>query len=197
MEVRKNLSNDSDPDPWGAVGLVVMTVSMFAQLAGLKMMAQQLAAQQHVRSGLSNPATLTAFDQLRDAIQAAIQHVGELIRLLQRAHGDDVDPLRAEFRFGSSRAYFDTSTFSRYQELVSQIGLDAAHVSRWTLHMIAIDASFAVMLGNYINTEVTNVHDRINGIFSTPHTNEGVLDECILMLRTFSTILDRFESSRN
>lgn len=185
-------SNDSDPDIWGVVNLVVSTVSMFAQLAGLHFQTRQ-----QVPSGLGNPATLMAFDKLREAILTAIQHVELLIRLLSRAHGDDVDPLRADFRFGSSCAIFDTATFGRYRELVAQISLDAAQISTWTLQMIQFDANFAATLANNINIEIANVHGRINGLFSNHHTNEGVLDECLFTLRTFSTILGKLEGHRN
>ncbi|MCQ4189487.1 hypothetical protein [Methylocystis suflitae] len=193
MEEQKNPEyNDNDPDVWVVANLVVSTVAMFAQLACLKLQAKQNAT-----SGLGNPHTMLVFEKLQDSIQTAVQHVEGLIRVLSRAGGDDVEPLRADFRFGAGRAYFDPQTFDRYRELVSQIALDASHVSTWTLQMIRVDPNFAATIAASIAAQCGSVQERINALFIGQHSNESVLEECLSMLRTFNNMLGQLERSRN
>ena len=164
---RASLSNDSDPDIWGVVNLVVCTISMFAQLASVTLQAQS--------NRQARGLTSAAFDTLRVSIQTAIQHVETLMRLLSRAHGDGVGPLQADFRFGSSPTYFDQDTFRGYQGLVGQIALDAGAISTWTLHIIHSEPGLAEALASNLIAEVTNVQGRINGMFLADRTNESVL----------------------
>jgi hypothetical protein len=110
------------------------------------------------------------------------------------ADGADVEPLRADFRFGAGRAYFDMPTFDSYQQLVAQIALDAGNISTWTLQMIRVDSAFAATLAGRIAAQCGNVQERINGLYSGHRTNESVLEDCLSMLRTFESMLAQLES---
>lgn len=178
-----------DPDIWGALNLVVSTVAMFAQLAALKAPAPP--------KGLGQHSSSVAYEKIRDELETAIRNCEKLVRVLSDASGDSGNPLEAVFGFGTSRTFFPPSSFQRYGELVSQIGLNAGAINLWTLSLIKHDPGFAAQIGDAIMTETNNVQLRINNLFTKQRTNQEVLDECLLMLRSFSRLLGGLDRHRN
>src|SRR5215213_3201621 len=99
--------NPIDPDVWTVMSLLVSTVSMVAQLAGLKT--------GKTPKGLSDQSTSLTLEKIRDELESAIRNAEKLIRILSNASGDGVQPLSAPFRFGKSQAFMDMTDFRRYQ----------------------------------------------------------------------------------
>jgi hypothetical protein len=178
-----------DPDVWTVLSLVVNTVAMVAQLAGLRGNAAP--------KGLNFHSTGIAYEKIRDELENAIRNCEKLIRILSGARGETLPPLDAPFRFGQSRTFLPISDFRRYSELIQQIALNAGNLSVWTLNLIQNDPGFAEEIGNRIMMEAGNVQQRINDLFQKSLTNQDVFDECLLMLRTFNQLLGRFELRRN
>jgi hypothetical protein len=178
-----------DPDIWTVLTLLVAAVSMVAQLAGLR------AGQRP--KGLRDRNTSLSYEKMRDELELAIRNAERLIRLLQKSSGEPVDPLGEEFTFGASRMLALAPDLQRYRELTQQIALNAGNLSTWTLNLIQIDSGFAEENGNRIMIDAGNVQQRINSLFRERHTNQEVLDECLLLLRSFNQLLGNLDQHRN
>jgi hypothetical protein len=175
-----------DPDIWTVISLVVNGVSMFAQLASLRIQA--------LSTSVPRGATIP-YENLRDAVSHALGNVERLIRILGNAENPQV--MRGSFRFGENTALLDSNWFSQYQQLVAQIALDVGNISTWTLTLVSHHQGTAKMLGERIVDRLGRVSDRINAIYRSEPSNEEVLDECLRMYRAFVEILSEIDRARN
>lgn len=177
----------SDPDIWTVINLVVCSVSMFAQLASLKIEASS-------QSKLPVEAT-SAYENLRDALDEGLRDVQKLIRLLGYAENSSV--LNEPFQFGENHALFTSARFSQYQQLVQKIALDAGNISSWTLTVVSVHPDVARTLGERIANRLGRINERINRIYRSNPSNEAVLEDCLTMYRVFSEIMAEIERFRN
>jgi len=174
-----------DPDVWTVLSLTIATVTMFAQLAALRVSDKPKGLQFH--------STNIAYDKVRDEIESAIKNCEKLVRLLRNATGLPSAPLGASFRFGASQALFTTSDFQKFVEITQNIALNAGNLSSWTLNLIRNDPGFAQLIGHKILEDVNDIHQRINRLYRDQINNEDVLDECLFLLRIFHTLLGRLD----
>jgi hypothetical protein len=186
---KHNSANAVDPDIWTVLTLLVATVSMVAQLVGLNTGSPA--------KGLRDQNTSLSLEKIREELETAIRNAEKLLRFLANAPGEGSHPLGNRFRFGESKVFLKAGDLRRYSELVQQIALNAGNLSAWTLNLIQIDPGFAEQIGTRIMVEVGGVQQRINDLFVNSPANQEVIDECMLLLRTFSQLLGHFERARN
>lgn len=175
-------------DVWTVLNFLVSAVSMVAQLAGLET--------KEVTKGLARDTTREAYKNLREEIDRAIVNVENLVRLLHKAPGS-IDVMGAQFTFGQSRLRLSPADTQRYARLAQQLCSNAGTLSVWTHYLIQNDPGLAKEIGDRFAAQFDNAQQRINDCFAGFHTNEDVLNECLLMLDSFNRVLGSLEPRRN
>ena len=175
-----------DPDPW----TLVQTVCAIAGAIGVFIQIG-MAYRDRTKSVFREPDPDRGDDLLRQTVREAIHNIENLVRFLARAKIEPQDTLDRRFRYAETTMLIERSDFGRFRDIADSLANSFGLVQGISLTIIQHQPEHARRLGIDLAAEVGDFAKRINSFTSGEMTNAAVIDECLLMIRSFNRILER------
>ena len=89
----------------------------------------------------------------------------------------------------------DRKDFATFKQIAGQLIANLGSVSNYSLMMMESYPEHAQKIGIELNREVGDFARRMNSFMSGEMSNGAIIDECLILLRTFENILGRMEGN--
>lgn len=181
-----NRDDKVDPDPWTMIGLVIGVVSMVGTLA------QVALAYKTTPKNPFQPDGAELRESVADALDRAVKSAEKLLTFLQKVPDQNV--LDAEFSFAATTMMLTPEDLGRYGMIGHDVAHSVADVHARIDMLLRFQPDMAAEIGRDLLVTVDNLADRINGYYRNKRSNEEVIADCLLLLRTFITIIAKLDN---
>jgi hypothetical protein len=129
---------------------------------------------------------------LSQSLDDFIRNLERTIRLVSRTNSTS---RKLEWKRESN--LLDDHDLQNYSQNFAQMATQLGAINMWTLGVFQRHPDVAAELGDAFREQLSGLTDRLNSFWKDAPGLEAMLDECLLMLRSAYSIVERIERAGN
>lgn len=188
MELESN-SERFDPDPWMVVNLVLLVLGT----AGT--MIQAGVAYRDRKTIPVGRIAHSFTESFQECLQKAIRSTEKIIRFLASRDLGTKEPLSLPFRYGEVALLMTSEDLTEFSSISSALSFELSQIQSTLFSIIRYNPEAANRIGTEFLREVNDFKGRLNAFYKGEYSNGQVLDDALMMLRTFERTLGRMQGN--